>query len=322
MHSWAHALKAQEIAMPNWTQNKSSEKWRSTIQREFADYLQSHRGNPSNTIHKKVKQVDAFMRFLREKGKHLRRIKLKDIDDYTVQCSKRYARATVSDICSTLRRFCHFLFSTQRLSVDFASSIATPKYVVEERPYRALPWDDVCRILQSIERTSVGGYRDYALLLMMSVYGLGAGEVIGLTLDSINWAAGTFQVTRPKTGFTFELPLLPSVVKALVSYLRHGRPPHATTRHLFVTLKVPHKSLACSTTIRHILHKHAQNAGVHAEYLGTHVLRHTHACQQMELETTPKVIGDILGHRNPKSTSAYLRVSIEHLRDLALAVPS
>jgi integrase len=74
---------------------------------------------------------------------------------------------------------------------------------------------------------------------MMSVYGLGSGEVIGLTLDDINWCAQTLRVVRPKTRVEFLLPLLPAVSRALVSYLRYGRPQHTTTRHLFVTMRTP-----------------------------------------------------------------------------------
>jgi site-specific recombinase XerD len=74
--------------------------------------------------------------------------------------------------------------------------------------------------------------------------------------------------------------------------------------------------------VRHILHKHARVAGVSAPYLGSHVLRHTHACRELELGVPPKVIGDILGHRRPESTSAYLRVATERLREVALALPT
>jgi integrase/recombinase XerD len=157
---------------------------------------------------------------------------------------------------------------------------------------------------------------------MMSMYGLGAGEVIGLTLDDIDWTAATLHVVRPKTGVEYVLPLMPFIARALVSYLRDGRPVNARTRHLFVTMRVPHQSLASSVTIRHILHTHAHRAGIEADYLGTHVFRHTHACRQLELGTQPKLIGDILGHRDPKSTSAYLRVATERLRAIALPVPS
>ncbi|EQD76971.1 site-specific recombinase, phage integrase family protein, partial [mine drainage metagenome] len=62
--------------------------------------------------------------------------------------------------------------------------------------------------------------------------------------------------------------------------------------------------------------------GITAPFLGTHALRHTHACRQLELGTPPKIIGDILGHRDPQSTSAYLRVASERLRELSLPVPA
>jgi integrase/recombinase XerD len=180
----------------------------------------------------------------------------------------------------------------------------------------------VQRILMRIDRSTPTGRRDYALLLMMSIYGLGAGEIIGLTLDDINWRARTLRIVRPKNGVEFLLPLLPAVGRALVSYLRDGRPRHVQTRHLFVTMRTPHKRLACAVTIRHILHTAAERAGVSAPFLGTHVLRHTHACRQLELGSSPKIIGDILGHRDPDSTSAYLRVATSRLRELALPVPA
>jgi integrase len=156
----------------------------------------------------------------------------------------------------------------------------------------------------------------------MSVYGLGAGEVLRLRLDDIDWRAGVLHVTRPKTGVAVELPLLPAVARVLVSYLRHGRPQYARTRHLFVSLRAPHGPLAASSAVRHILHKHAHAAGVSAPYLGSHVLRHTHACRELEQGVPPKVIGDILGHRRPESTSAYLRVATERLREVALPLPA
>jgi integrase len=191
-----------------------------------------------------------------------------------------------------------------------------------ERPHRTLPWADVQRILRAIDRSTPVGRRDYALLLMMSIYGLGAGEIIGLSLDDVDWQAGTLRIVRPKTRVVFSLPLLPVVARALADYLKHGRPPHTPARHLFVTMRTPFKRLACAVTVRHILHSAARVAGVTAPFLGTHVLRHTHACRQLELGTSPKLIGDILGHRDPESTSAYLRVPSDRLRELSLPVPA
>ena len=194
-----------------------------------------------------------------------------------------------------------------------------PKY---ERPRRALPWKDVQRLLHAVNRSNPRGLRDYAMLLMMSTYGFGAGEVIGLRLDDINWDAGTLQVTRPKTGVVFTLPLLPSVAKALARYLRDGRPPHTTTRYLFVQGKLPFAPLTCSSAVRHIVVKHATVAGLTASYLGSHVLRHSHAARQIDLGADPRVVSEILGHRDPDSISAYVRIATETLREVSLPVPS
>ena len=133
-------------------------------------------------------------------------------------------RTTVADICSTVRVFQRFLCSTGRSRRDLSGSVLSPIIRVNERPHRALPWKDVQRILRAVDRSRPTGRRDYAILLMMSVYGLGSGEVIGLTLDDINWRAQTLRVVRPKTRVEFLLPLLPAVSRALVSYLRGGRP--------------------------------------------------------------------------------------------------
>ena len=207
------------------------------------------------------------------------------------------------------------------MDADLAASVMAPIVRPAERPYRALPWSDVQKILRAVDRTKPKGRRDYALLLMMSLYGFGAGEVIRLRLDHVDWRACTIHVRRPKTGVEFQLPLLPAVARALGDYLTRARPPLTSARDLFVAMRTPFKGLSDSAAVRHILHEAVHRAGVTAPFLGTHVLRHTHACRHLELGTPPKIIGDILGHRDPESTSAYLRVASERLREVSLPVP-
>jgi integrase len=60
---------------------------------------------------------------------------------------------------------------------------------------------------------------------------------------------------------------------------------------------------------------------VSAAFLGTHVFRHSHATRQIEGGMPPKIVGDILGHRRPESTSVYVRGATLKLREIALPVP-
>lgn len=321
LRAWSFALGVLGVKVPPWEPRVIPPPVSPTMT-AFAAYLREVRGNPPQTIHKKLAHMAMFAAHCRKRHRAVHRARLQDIDDFVVVCRKRYARTTVSDICSTVRAFQRFLCATGRSGRDLSGSIIAPIIRIGERPHRSLPWKDVQRILRAVDRSTPVGRRDYAILLMMSVYGLGSGEMIGLTLDDINWRAQTVRVVRPKTRVEFLLPLLPAVSRALVGYLRYGRPKHSTTRHLFVTMCTPFKPLACSVTVRHILHSAAGRAGVTAPFLGTHVLRHTHACRQLELGAAPKIIGDILGHRDPDSTSAYLRVATDRLRAMALPVPA
>jgi integrase len=163
--------------------------------------------------------------------------------------------------------------------------------------------------------------RDYAMFLMMAVYGLGAGEITCLRFDSVDWQHQKLRVVRPKNNTPIALPLLPAVAKALATYLEKGRPPLSLSRALFVSHRNPYRAISASSAIRHRIIKHASRAGVHADYLGSHVFRHSHATRQIELGAPPKTVSDILGHRRPESTSIYVRTATKRLRSVALPVP-
>jgi len=155
----------------------------------------------------------------------------------------------------------------------------------------------------------------------MSIYGLGAGEVIGLQLQDIDWDAGTLQMSRPKSGVNFMLPLLPPVANVLARYLRHGRPPHTPTRHVFIQMKVPFGALTASSAVRHVVIKHAEVACIQAPYLGSHVLRNSNAARQLAVGARARVLSDLLGHRDPDSVPAYARIATPSLPDVSLPVP-
>jgi integrase/recombinase XerD len=248
-------------------------------------------------------------------------MRLPQIDAFLIDCARRYARCTTADIASTIRSFARFLLASGRLHVDLADAVISPVQPRFARPRRALPWEDVQRLLRAVDTSTARGLRDHALLLMMSTYGFGAGEVIRLQLDDIDWKAGTLKVTRPKTGVSFVLPLLAPVAKVLARYLRHGRPVQTPTRHLFVQMKVPFEPMSASSAIRHIIIKHANAAGIEAEFLGSHVLRHSNAARQLDVGTRARVLSDLLGHRDPESLSAYVRIATQSLREVSLPVP-
>jgi site-specific recombinase XerD len=320
LRAWAFALKTLGYDVPPWRPPPAPRPV-APLLAEFAEYRRRHGGVTRGTIRLEIDCASSFLTFVRDRGRRVRAVRLVDTDAFVAWLLKRMKRRTVAGRCSALRAFLRFLHSTGRLPHDIAGSVLAPRIRAADRPPRVLPWRDVRRLLAAIDVRLPLGRRDFALLLMMASYGMGAGEVLGLRLEDIDWRAGILHVRRPKTRVAIDLPLLPAVARALAAYLQHGRPAHTTAREVFVSAGIPHAALQGAGAIAHRIRKHARKAGVTAAFLGSHVLRHSHATRQIELGASVKAVGDILGHRDPSSTSAYVRVATTRLRSLALPMP-
>lgn len=320
LRAWSCALRALGRDVPPWVPAAIPRRLPPRLA-QFVEYRLKHRGVSPRTVRSDVLYVSQFLAFLCERGRRLDAVRVIDIDEFVAACCSRMTRKTVAGICSTLRAFLRFRLAVGRLRHDLSSSVVAPRVRSADRPPRALPWRDIQRLLRAIDVRSAIGRRDYAMLLTMATYGMGAGEVLGLRVDDIDWRARTLRVRRPKTGTAIALPLLDAVARALADYLRRGRPVHAIAREIFVTYGMPFRHLSAASAIRHRLVKYAAVAGLTPAFIGSHVLRHSHACRQIEGGAPPKVVSDILGHRRPSSTSAYVRVATERLRRMALPVP-
>ena len=195
-----------------------------------------------------------------------------------------------------------------------------PRFHLSQRPPRTLSWDDVRCILRSIDKKQSPGRRDFAIILLLATYGLGAAEVLALRLEDIDWTGSIIRARRPKTKADIELPLLPAVARALIDYLRWERPPAKGSTQLFLRKNMPYEPIT-SGAIRHRIRYWATLAGIPAKVLGAHAFRHSHATRQVDSGANIKVVSDILGHRSVSSTSVYVRVALKRLRSVGLAVP-
>lgn len=321
LRAWACGLAAGGASIPPWappTLRQAS----CPILLEFADYRRLRCGVAATTIQAELDLLGPFVPFVLRRRRRLCDVELRDVDAYVAALGNRYSRSTIAHVCSCIRILFRFLHVAGRIPHDLASGVISPRIVAGERPPRALPWPAVRTILRRTDRTTRLGRRDYALLLLMTVYGLGAAEVIGLQLDDIDWAGARLRVRRRKTRQEILLPLLPAVARAVAAYIRHARPVGTLTRALFVQMRSPHRAMAGgAAVIGRVLQRRARLARVQAPFLGSHALRHTHATRQIELGAPQKVVGDILGHRKPSSTSIYVGVALRRLRALALPVP-
>ncbi len=144
-----------------------------------------------------------------------------------------------------LKVFLRYCQREQILTHDLSQAVEMPQaYRLAELP-RSISWDDVRRMLAVVDRRTVRGRRDYAILLLLVTYGLRAHEVASLTLDDIDWQRDRLQVPQRKAGHWTAYPLANVVGTAILEYLQHGRPQTAD-RHLFFRTLAPRLPLRAS----------------------------------------------------------------------------
>jgi integrase/recombinase XerD len=319
IHAWACALRSFGETVPAWL-GQPDKQALSPLFNEYLEYRRVHNGVAASTLIRDLDVAQRFCDHLRGRRRTIRTLRMVDLDAFVSELVTCVSRSTVADMCSSLRSFLRFLQTTGRMNSDLAKSVVAPRVRKEARPPRMLPWQDVKRILRSIRQSGPPGKRDFAILLLLATYGLGAAEVLGLRLQDVDWKAGILRAHRPKTKVSIELPLLPPVARALTAYLRWERPPANGAAHLFLRKNMPYLPIT-SGAIRHRIRYYASQAGVSADMIGAHAFRHSHASRQIDAGANLQVVSEILGHRSSSSTSVYVRVAIKRLRGVGLPVP-
>ena len=197
--------------------------------------------------------------------------------------------------------------------------IDTVRTYREERVPYCLPWPELQKLFQTMDRTTPFGQRDFTILLLASSYGLRCSELAALTLDDIDWRARTLCVPQLKTRQNLLLPLTDEVGDALVNHLRNACPTSAY-RHLFLRQRPPAGPLG-PNGVDCTLARAVRATKVQIKTTSFHGLRHAFALQLLCQGVALKSLSDVLGHRDPNTTSTYLPLNVEDLRQVALPTP-
>jgi integrase/recombinase XerD len=291
----------------------------SSLSGEYADHLREVRGFAASTVSSHQRTAQCFLQHLEEAETAVGCIRASSIESYIAKSGKRLGRASLQHEIAALRGFLRFLSTDGRALAGLDRQIDTPRlYRLEQLP-RALPWETVRTLLQSVDRTSPMGVRDYAMFLLIATYGLRASEIVAISLEDIRWRQRILRIHQRKTSSPLELPLTNEVLSALVKHLKRTPPPEPY-RRVFLRMRAPIGMLK-PTAVTEAFQALVRKSGLSIPYQGPHCLRHSYAVCLLKNGTPLKTIGDILGHRTAESTSMYLRLATGDLREVALAVP-
>ncbi|MBL8238139.1 MAG: site-specific integrase [Bryobacterales bacterium] len=290
--------------------------WRS----EFRLYLQQERALSSATQTNYLPFVGEFLKEHFGDGPvDLARLSAADVTEFVQRRAAAIQSRRVQLMTTALRSFLQFARYRGAIGMDLAACVpAVANWKLSAIP-RAIPLSQVELVLASIDRKTVMGRRDYAILLILARLGLRSSEIKTLTLEDLDWQQG-FITVRGKAGRYSQLPLPVDVGEAIADYLRHGRPT-VSSRCLFVRLRAPLGGFKGQCGVGSVVRHALERAGIDAARKGAHQFRHALASQMLRQGASLSEIGELLRHRSPQTTAIYAKVDLVSLAALALPWP-
>ncbi|WML51088.1 site-specific integrase [Neobacillus sp. PS3-12] len=288
------------------------------IRNRFKQYC-SNKDYSKVTIDHYVKQSSRFMDYLSsQKVTECKEINITLINNY-IKTLAGYTYKTVEQNICSIRAFLRFLLETGEIQTDLAGK--TP--MVQARKQTRIPsvWteDELKKLIAAIDRGSPKGKRDYAIILMACCLGLRCKDIKNLKIEHFHWEEKRLVFTQSKTRQLISLPLTPEVGWAVIDYLKYGRP-KVGCPYIFVKHMAPFGPFSEEDHLNQLIKRYMEFAHIPTlkKRRGMHSLRHTIASKLLEKDTPLSTISDILGHVDTNSTSVYLKVDINKLRECSI----
>ena len=291
-----------------------------TILWEFQHYLRQERGLAERSISCYTPVVRAFLaECFSTEIPDFHQLCASDIAGFVKRQAERITAKCVTLVGTALRSFLRHLLHRGAIDTDLAACVpAIATWSLSSVP-KFLPAEQIQRVLDSCDRDTATGKRNYAILLLLARLGLRGGEVAALRLDDIDWEAGLITI-RGKGKRVVQMPLPVEVGTAMADYLRQARP-DCSSRSVFIRRKAPLVGFANSIAICSLVDRALKKAGVESVHRGAHLFRHSLATQMLKQGASLCEIGDLLRHRRPDTTAIYAKVDIVSLRSIALPWP-
>jgi integrase/recombinase XerD len=292
------------------------------LQRRYVDYLRNERGLAENSICVYSPYIHDFLITLVDKCGSVcqERLNARMVQEFLLARVRDRSSEWSRLLAIALRSFLRFLYVRGETAVNLSLSVPTVRRFRQASVPTYLSLEEVECVLSATDRSTPGGRRDYAILLLLARLGLRAGEVVLLELGDLRWRTAEI-IVRGKGRNTDSLPLLWEIGEAIALYLQKDRV-RCTSRRVFLRMLAPHVGLSGPAAIGHVVRTALARAGIRRTSRGAaHIFRHSLASRMIRHGASLAEISEVLRHRSQDSTEVYAKVDFETLRGVARPWP-
>ncbi len=233
---------------------------------------------------------------------------------YYLKTQRKNCGGSLNRKLFTLRSYSHYL---KLQEVDDAEKLPFHDVLKVRQGYRnrpdALTAKQIKKLLDTIDRSTCLGVRDYAIYALMYLCGLRVGEVFSLDLSGINLKTKEIHVTG-KGKRIRTLHLSPELFQILSEYLavRTFFYKNDHRNSLFISKKGNRLAIR---TMEDNFKKIVFKSGLQTRFnVSCHTLRHSFASHLNDKEVDMLVIKSLMGHSTTRSTEIYIHPSMQKIR--------
>lgn len=277
---------------------------------QFADYLGAERGFSINTVEAYTGDLRDFLRWLKPcdwKAAEKRQFRL-----WLVYLSQaNYSAATIQRKLASLRCWYRLAVEEGWIASDPTAGLATPKG--EKRLPVWLSQSEIQALLSAPDRQDLIGMRDAAVLETLYGSGMRVAELVGMTLRDVPDDSGRIKVYGKGRKERIVYCGDPAC-QAIAGYVHEVRPvllDRAKRETDALWLNARGVGIT-ARSIEDIVKLYAGRAGINKD-VSPHKIRHTFATHLLEGGCDLRVVQELLGHADLKTTEIYTHVTTSHL---------
>jgi len=288
--------------------------------RDYDEYMEQVRGLAPKTRSMTLRIVKRLLDLRFDDGPvDMTAIRPEHVCQFYAQQAKLYSKpANTGSIISSLRGYFRYRASRGDVVHGLIGAISYPaNWQLSSLP-KTLTNEEVDQLVSSLGQPGRSMRRNDAIVRCALDLGLRSAEVAKLSLDDINWQAGTITLRHTKGRREDVLPLPATTGDAIAAYLQHERPV-TTIRAIFVRLIAPCDQPVGPDLVRKSIRQAYSRAGL--PYTKSHLLRHTMANRLLAAGASLKEVADVLRHRSLNTTLIYAKLDSRKLVQVALPWP-
>ena len=241
------------------------------------------------------------------------------VRDFFAQQAKLYSKpASTGTVIASLRGYFRYRVSLGDAVQGLIGVLSYPaNWQLSSLPKTLTP-EEVEQLVNSLGKQGRSLRRADAIVRCALDLGLRSGEIAHISLDDIDWRAGTITLRHTKGRRDDVLPLPATTGAAIVAYLEQERP-KTRNRAVFVRHQTPRGEPVGPDLVRKAIRQAFAHAGL--PYTRSHLLRHSMANRLLAGGASLKEVADVLRHRSLNTTMIYAKLDSRNLAEVALAWP-